>query len=259
MCLILFAHDCHPRYQLVVAANRDEFYKRPAYPAAFWKEHPQILAGKDAKEGGTWMGVTAEGRFAALTNYRAPASFKAGAPSRGNLVIDFLKSQHEPASFIKMMDKGGEAYNGFNLLLGNYASLYYYSNREKLLRKVEKGIHGLSNSLLDVSWPKVTKGRERLAAILKKDSFIVEEVFGMMMDREQANDSDLPSTGVSLEMERWLSPAFITSQEYGTRVTTVITASRQNHIRFWERSFDPQQISKYNEVYYEFEIRGQRA
>jgi uncharacterized protein with NRDE domain len=258
MCLIIFANDYHPRYQLVVAANRDEFYKRPAYPAAFWEEHPWILAGKDAKEGGTWLGITIEGRFAVLTNYRDPASFKAGAPSRGNLVLDYLRSEHDPVSFVKKIPEGGEAYNGFNLLLGSVDSLYYYSNREKKLRKVEKGFHGLSNSLLDVPWPKVTKGRERLAAILNKDSFEVEELFYMMMDREEADDKNLPSTGVSLEMERWLSPAFITSREYGTRVTTVITADRQNRIRFWERSFDPQQISKYNEVYYEFEIRDQK-
>lgn len=168
MCLILFAYDYHPRYKLVVTANRDEFYQRPALPAAFWEDNPEILAGRDLQEGGTWMGVTTKGRFAALTNYREPSSFKKVAPSRGRLVQNYLSTNLTPAAYLETLNDGGTAYNGFNLLLGDHNSLYYYSNREKLVREVEPGIHALSNSLLDVPWPKTTKGVNELSKIFSR-------------------------------------------------------------------------------------------
>lgn len=257
MCLILFAYDCHPRYRLVVAANRDEFYKRSAEPAKFWTDQPDILAGKDKKEGGTWMGVNIQGHFAGITNYRDPASFKPGAPSRGHLVLDYLlKMEQDPLSFVSELPEGGQVYNGFNLLLGDVKSLYYYSNREKMIRQVDKGVHGLSNSLLDVPWPKVVKGRRALGDILMHDSIEIEAIFETLIDREIPEDQDLPATGVSLEMERWLAPAYVISADYGTRVSTIITADRRNHICFWERSYALQQIDDFNEVFYEFDAKA---
>lgn len=254
MCVILFAYDCHPRCHLVVAANRDEFYRRPTLPADFWPGHTDILAGKDLKEGGTWMGVTISGRFATLTNYRDPANVNPQARSRGHLVQSYLEGNVAPQAYIENMENGGTAYNGFNLLLGNRESLYYYSNREKAIRRVDKGVHGLSNSLLDVPWPKVEKSKKTLAHILQSDDINVEHLFSMMADRSQPPDQELPRTGVSLEMERVLSPVFVASPEYGTRTTTVLIIGRDGKVQFWERSFVPDEAGKWNEVYYEFEL-----
>lgn len=251
MCLILFAYDCHPQYQLVVAANRDEFYKRPTLPANFWPDNPDILAGKDLREGGTWTGITTAGRFAALTNYRDPSSYKREAPSRGHLVQKYLAGNMEPEAYIDNLPDGGAAYNGFNLLLGTPASLYYYSNRERITRRVEKGIHGLSNSLLDVPWPKVVKGTRALENIMQNDNISAESLFAMLADREQPDDRDLPETGVGLEMERILAPAFVISPNYGTGLSTVILVDRENNIQFWERSYINRNPDTWNEVYFE--------
>ncbi len=256
MCLIIFAYDCHAQYKLVVAANRDEFYKRPDLPAAFWPDNSKILAGKDLQQGGTWMGITTAGRFAALTNYRNPSSYNPQLPSRGYLVQNYLTGSLDPQSYIESLGDVGAKYNGFNLLVGNYDSLYYYSNQEKLIRKVEKGIHGLSNSLLDVPWPKVTKGMETLADCLHYKDVEVENLFELMADREQPADQDLPQTGVSLEMERMLAPAYVMSQDYGTKSTTVLLVDRNNRVQFWERRFTPTQSEPHNEVYFEYLLEG---
>jgi uncharacterized protein with NRDE domain len=253
--MILFAYDYHPRYQLVVAANRDEFYKRPTLPAAFWPDHENILAGKDLKEGGTWMGITTGGRFATLTNYRDPASFNPSAQSRGQLVYNFLTGETEPLAYIESIISQADLYNGFNLLLGDMESLYCYSNRDLSLRHVKKGVHGLSNSLLDDPWPKVVKGKNTLAAIVAEKEIDPERLFAMMADREPVPDDELPQTGVSLEMERVLAPAFVVSPGYGTRTTTVLLIGRNGKIQFRERSFAPEETDKWNEISYEFEIK----
>lgn len=250
MCLILFAYDCHPRYQLVVAANRDEFYRRPALPAGFWADKPHILAGKDLREGGTWMGITTSGRFAALTNYRDPSCYNQQAPSRGHLVHNYLNSSYSPEEYLHKLNDEGTAYNGYNLLLGTYDSMYYYSNREGVIRKLKKGVYGLSNSLLNVPWPKVRQGISRLTEVVQNKDIDAEHLFSIMADQEQPDDKDLPDTGVGLTMERMLAPAFVTSENYGTRVTTVILADRNHNVRFWERSFTD--IDRSNEVYHEF-------
>ncbi len=253
MCLILLAMDYHPRYKLVVAANRDEFYQRPAAPACFWQDEPEILAGKDIKEGGAWMGVTRQGRFAALTNYRDPQNIKPQAPSRGHLVLDYLQNNISPFSYLDNLPEGGQEYNGFNLLAGTIDELYYYSNRKKKVCKIDRGLHAVSNSLLDVPWPKVTKGVHGLGSILNQEDIDVEDLFALMKNRDIPVDQDLPDTGVGLEMERWLAPVFIVSADYGTRSTSLLLADRNNKIRFWERSYDPQNAAISNEVYYEFQ------
>lgn len=256
MCTILFAYDCHPRYKLVVAANRDEFYQRPTAPAAFWTENPDIVAGRDLKEGGTWMGITTSGRFAALTNYRDPASFRPEARSRGHLVKDYLNSNMVPETYIDNLVDGGSSYNGFNLLMGTNESLYYYSNREKIIRKLPAGVHGLSNALLNTPWPKVSKGIKQLSNLLQQDDIRAEQLFSIMTDREQPHDQDLPHTGVSLEMERMLAPMFVMSPKYGTCLTTVILMERNYNVQFWERSFKDGQPDNWEEVYYQFAMNG---
>jgi uncharacterized protein with NRDE domain len=255
MCLILFANDCHPKYKLVVASNRDEFYNRPTMPAQFWSDNPNILAGKDLHQGGTWFGITTMGRFGALTNYRDPSNYNPHAPSRGYLVQNYLNSNISPQSYIENLDKEKAEYNGFNFLAGNYEIIYYYSNQEKLIRKVEKGIHGLSNSLLDVPWPKVTKGTKALADCLQYEDINVEDLFSIMADKEMPDDQYLPQTGVGLEMERMLAPTYVVSDNYGTKSTSVILVDRNNNVQLWERSYTALQMGTWTEVSYEFKIK----
>lgn len=253
MCLIIFGWDCHPRYKLVVAANRDEFYQRPTAPAAVWEDFPDIVAGRDLQAGGTWMGVNRQGTWAALTNYRDPLNHKHQAPSRGLLVQNYLTGELSPEHYLENVQKSGQEYNSFNLLLGNYSQLFYYSNREDAIRIIEPGIHGLSNSLLDVPWPKVVRGQEALKRINASADIEAEALFEMMRDQTQPDDELLPDTGVGMEMERMLGPMFVSSSEYnyGTRVTTVLLLDRHHGMRFWERTFTPLEADKWEQVYYE--------
>ena len=255
MCLILFAYESHPKYKLVVAANRDEFYSRPTSPADFWQDNPEILAGRDLREGGTWMGITTNGRFAALTNYRDPSRNKKTAPSRGHLVQRFLDSTMTPSAYIDQIPDAGKEYNGFNLLIGEHDSLYYYSNREQILRPVSPGIHGLSNALLNDPWPKVIKGKQALEMALQHDEVKSEQLFAILVDQEPVEDQDLPDTGVGLEMERGLAPAFVTMSGYGTKTSTVILIDHSDQVRFWERSFTEERPDVWTEVYYELSLR----
>ena len=238
MCLIAFAYRCHPRYRLIVAANRDEFYRRPTAPAAFWPECPQVLAGRDLEQGGTWFGVTRGGRFAALTNYRDPAAQKADARSRGELVREYLCGGREPTAYLEQVRAAGGEYNGFNLLAGDGDGLWYCSNRGAALEEVSPGIHGLSNHLLDTPWPKVAKAKAGMAACLAgPDDALPAALFVLLADAVPAPDVSLPDTGVGLAWERTLSPVFIASPDYGTRSSTVLLAGYDGRIRFFERTW----------------------
>lgn len=238
MCLILFAYRMHPYYRLILAANRDEFYDRPSMPAAFWEDEPQILAGRDLKEGGTWLGITREGRFAAITNYRDPAAIRIGAPSRGRLVKDFLSGRESAVSYINKISGNSENYNGFNLLCGDNENLFVYSNRGEA-QSIEAGVYGLSNRFLDSPWPKVVRGKKALAgAIKKKGSFLEGSLFRILTDRKVAPDDQLPSTGIGLDWERLLSSIFIQSPTYGTRSCAILLMGKNRRVKFVERVFD---------------------
>ncbi|HHW36515.1 MAG TPA: NRDE family protein [Bacillales bacterium] len=223
MCLILFAYNVHPTYKLIVAANRDEFYGRKTAPAHFWEDHPEILAGRDLEKMGTWMGVTKNGRFAAVTNYRDPKEVTNGKLSRGELIVNYLKSSKMPESYMKVMEENSELYPGYNLLVGSPDELYYFSNITKKSMKIEPGIHGVSNHLLNTEWPKVVQGTENLSNILtQKDDTMTESLFKILQNNHVAPDESLPNTGVTLELERLLSSTFIKSEGYGTRSSTVL-------------------------------------
>jgi uncharacterized protein with NRDE domain len=237
MCLILVAVDAHPDYPIVIAANRDEFYDRPSAPASFWPEAPQLLAGRDLRAGGTWLGLTRTGRMAALTNYRDPESNRVEAPSRGNLVSDFLPSRKNPVSYLEQISANAHRYNGFNLLVGQSANFYYYSNRAKGIRTLGPGIHGLSNHLLDIPWPKVETSKQALRALMTGESLCPEDLFHLLLDHNAAPDELLPNTGIGLEKERMLSAIFISSPGYGTRSSTVILLERIGRVTFIEKSF----------------------
>ncbi|MBT0653304.1 NRDE family protein [Geomobilimonas luticola] len=239
MCLILFAHDCHPFYRLVLAANRDEFYDRPTAPAAFWDDDPSILAGRDLKVGGTWFGITTTGRLAAITNYRDLASHRPNAPSRGLLVSDFLQSSLPAETFLAELAASNPGYNSFNLVCGTPESLWHYSDRGGPPAPVSHDTHGLSNRLLDTPWPKVSRGKAALADIVQRhDRIEPAELFAILADRTVAADQLLPDTGVGLERERLLSPLHIASADYGTRSATVLLVGRDGLVEFIEQTFN---------------------
>jgi uncharacterized protein with NRDE domain len=237
MCLILFAYKVHPKYKLMVAANRDEFYQRPTAPVHFWEDDPEILAGRDLEKLGTWMGVTKSGRFAALTNYRDPKEVTQGKRSRGELVANALQYKGDIKEYMQSLVRNNDTYPGYNLLAGDRDELYYYSNVVQELITVTPGIYGVSNHLLNTTWPKVQTGKEGLAAILNNNQEeLVEPLLTLLQKADQAPDEKLPQTGVSLDLERMLSSMFIKSDNYGTRSSTVLLMDEQE-IHYVERVF----------------------
>ncbi|WP_371931918.1 NRDE family protein [Mesobacillus subterraneus] len=175
------------------------------------------------------------GRFAALTNYRDPTEQAVGKRTRGELVADYLKGEDNPKAYLEELANRRHEYMGYNLLAGNLEELYYYSNRGGPLNKIEPGIHGVSNHLLNTDWPKVERGKAGLARIISDgQSDLVSQLFTHLENADRAPDQMLPSTGVSLEWERLLSPMFIKSDGYGTRSSTVILMD-EKEIYFNER------------------------
>jgi len=238
MCFIVFAYQIHPSYRFIAAANRDEYYERPSSPVAFWEDAPQVLAGRDLKEGGTWMGITRGGKFAAITNFRDPSTLITNAPSRGQLVSNFLTGSESAASYIDNISRQAQKYNGFNLICGDHKDLSVYSNRGKI-EKLEAGIYGLSNHLLNSPWPKVIKGKRALSATMnKKGSDLETALFKILSDHKMAPDHRLPSTGVDLEWERLLSSIFIKSPTYGTRSSSVLLIGKNKRVKLVEKVFD---------------------
>ncbi len=241
MCLLLLAVNAAPGYKLVLAANRDEYYDRPTAPAEFWKETPELLAGRDLRAGGTWLGITRTGRLAAITNYRDPASVKERAPSRGALVTQFLTGHDSPGVFIDTLLKQGDPYNGYNLILGGTGELLWHSNRGRGARALTPGYYGLSNHLLDTPWPKVVWSKKTFADLLSQsDKPPVEALFHMLGNQRVAPDASLPDTGVGPEWERVLSPVFISSPTYGTRSSTIVFVDAEDRVTFLERTFSPE-------------------
>jgi uncharacterized protein with NRDE domain len=237
LCLIVIAWKARDDLPLIVAANRDEWRERPAQPAHWWNDAPAILAGRDLRAGGTWMGVTRSGRFAAITNFRDPAERRSTAPSRGALVTEFLQSGEPPERFLAAIAARAGAYNGFNLIVGDGASLWYFGSREGAMRPIEPGVHGLSNHLLDEPWPKVRRGRAVMAAALD-DADPAPRLFEMLSDAHPAPDAELPDTGVGITWERRLATALITGEEYGTRCSTVVAVAASGAIDLDEHTRD---------------------
>jgi uncharacterized protein with NRDE domain len=237
MCLIVLAWQARADLPLAVAANRDEWRDRPAEPAHWWPDHPEILAGRDLQAGGTWMGITRKGRFAAVTNFRDPAERRTTAKSRGGLVTEFLLGSDSPARFLSNLAARSLDYNGFNLILGDGATLFYFGSREGVPRAIEPGVHGLSNHMLDEPWPKVVRGKQAMnAALAAKDPS--PALFDMLADGSGASDDALPNTGVGIEWERRLSSALITGADYGTRASTVLTVAATGEAKLEERTRD---------------------
>jgi len=243
MCLIILAWQVHPNYPLVVAANRDEFFARPTAPAGFWAGPTNILAGRDLEAGGTWLGVTRQQRFSALTNYREAGSKPVGKSSRGGLVADFLAAESDPQDYLAALAERRGNYQGYSLFVGDGQRLAYCTNRglSPEPRWLSPGIYGLSNHLLDTPWPKLAAAKASFAAALAQLP-APAPFFDLLADREIVADTLLPASGVTLEWERVLSAVFVASPNYGTRASTLLTVQRGGLVTLIERSFGPAAI-----------------
>jgi uncharacterized protein with NRDE domain len=238
MCLAVLALDAHPRYAVVLAANRDEYHARVAVPAAWWPGDHPILAGRDRVAGGTWLGVDRRGRYAFVTNVREPGRHQPAAPTRGMLVPRVLRAPTPIEDAVRDAVRDGAAMNGFNLLAGEGTRAAWGSNRAEATRPLARGVHGVSNALLDTPWPKVVRSKARLARWCAAASDDADELFDMLRDDAPAPDAELPHTGVAPEWERTLSAPFIRAPEYGTRCSTLLLIDRDRKVRLVERTFD---------------------
>lgn len=261
MCLILFAWNSHPDYALVVAANRDEFYERDTDGISYWPEHPHLLAGRDRADvlgsPGTWLGFSKSGKFAAVTNVRAPSEKNPDARTRGELSLMYLTSNHKPRAFVDENAKRFNLYNGFNFLIADLsdpgkAEMHWISNRMAMGQNIRPrkvfphqplapGVYGLSNAMLDTPWPKVNHRVAAFAQTLAMDQGQLkgaDHYLKVLADTRYASDHELPNTGVSKEWEKALSPAFIKTPSYGTRSSTLLRVRKDGQFEMVERRFD---------------------
>lgn len=239
MCLLAFAWKKHPRYKLILASNRDEFYKRRSASAAFWEDAPAVLAGKDLEAGGTWMGLNKElKQWTALTNFRDPQNIRPDAPSRGQLTSQYLLHNYSPHQYLEGVFPVIDQYNGFNLLVGNTETMMYVSNYENRLRVLAPGLYGLSNHLLDTPWYKVTALKQKLAQALTSENIDVASLFDILHDPMPASDAEVQQTGLKFELEKMLSAPFIISPDYGTCCSSVLLIDNDNQAIFAERWYN---------------------
>lgn len=240
MCLIALALDAHPRYSLVLAANRDEFHARPTAPASYWDDSPQIFGGRDLQQHGSWLALGRDGRWVAITNVRRMEQPDPAAPSRGGLVSGYLRSSLGARAYGESLATGATRYAGFNLLLGDRDGAWYLSNKPQFaMQPLTPGLHAVSNASLDTPWPKLVRLKSQTAQWCADGDTDPAPLFAALSDSHVAADAELPDTGVGLEYERFLSSAFINSAEYGTRCSTVLTIDAGGHAVFRERRFGP--------------------
>ncbi len=235
MCIIVLAYNYHPDYKLIFAANRDEFYERPSLPAYFRKDEP-ILAGKDLKDGGTWCGINKNGRIAAITNYRNLKSIKKDAVSRGKIVTDFLLGYSSPELYSKGLKDSAKQFNGYSFIYGNQEDLFFFSNQSKDIIKLEPGIHGLSNHLLNTPWFNVKRAKELLKNAVDKGNNFINDSFELLSDKTLSPDDELPETGLKKVIEKSISSIFVETKDYGTRASTVILIDKNDNVTFVEKS-----------------------
>jgi uncharacterized protein with NRDE domain len=237
MCIVVLAWQSVPNRPLVLLANRDEFYNRDAAPLAVWSQSP-IIAGQDLQSGGTWLGITATGRWAVITNYREKPQVPAEPITRGALVTDYLNGDSEPLAFLQAVDQS--LYAGFNLIVGTLNDAAVLGNRGMPPQTLTAGNHVLSNALLDIEWPKTNRllqGFQSLDLTLNDDALITSG-FALLNDETQAPTEDLPQTGIGMEMEKVLSSIRIDSPIYGTRVSSVLVLGDDSYA-FAEKTLRP--------------------
>lgn len=246
MCLVALAFQTVPDLTTVIAANRDEFHARRTEPLHAWPDFPEVLAGRDGRAGGTWMGLTATGRYAFVTNYRDPTQHRPAARTRGELVADFLTGSRSPEAYMRHISRRGGQYSGFNLIVGTPQYAWYYSNMGAAPHALGPGVYLLSNHLLDSPWPKTQRIRDAFQTELSRHSPSADDtaqaavLTQMMFDTALAPDGDLPDTGLPLARERMLSSAFIISPDYGTRSTAVAVLNPEGGAWVAETRYDTQ-------------------
>lgn len=241
MCLLVLAWAAHPRYRLIVAANRDEYHERPAAPLAKWPEAPHILAGRDLRAAGTWLGLDPARRFGVVTNFRELQQPQPAAPSRGGLIPQYLAGADGAGQFLAGLEPAADEYSGFNLLLSDAGSLWYGSNRARpFARALPPGVYGLSNELLDTPWPKLVRVKGRFQQWLAQPAATAAGLFALLADRTPAAAADgpLPTGGLPHEWERILSAPFVAHPTYGTRCSTVLLLEPDGALYLAERRFD---------------------
>lgn len=237
MCLILFSWDNHPKYKLILAANRDEFYDRPTDTIHSWSENENIIAGKDLTGGGTWMGIHNHNKFTALTNHRNPARVIKNPPSRGDLTLDFLSSDVKEFDYYQDKKDFLEQYNGFNLLVGSFQEMGYFNNVDGQYTALSSGIYGLSNAVLDTPWPKLAKAKTAFTRVTKNENPSIEEMYQILQDKTLAADEDLPQTGIPYEWEKAISAIYIEKENYGTCCSTILTVTHEGEGEIHELSY----------------------
>ncbi len=238
MCLIVVAHQTHPHYPRLLAANRDEFRQRPTQRMHQWPK-TNMFAGKDLQAGGTWFAIGRDGRWAAITNYRDGKAAPHVGPSRGRICTDFIEQSNNAKAFAEQLSE--QLFAGFNLLLWDGLNLVYYSNRcNRPPQALAPGVYGLSNALLDSNWPKVNQVKARMKDLLLKPQVQHQHLQEIMANDQLADDHLLPDTGIAINWERQLSSCFIDApdMDYGTRTCISIWQNQQGQLHICERDFD---------------------
>ena len=239
MCLLVLAWRSHSRYRLVVAANRDEFHVRAATPLGIWPDQPHVLGGRDQQAGGTWFAVDRQRRFGVITNFRELARAEPGAPSRGDLIPQFLGSTESPQNFLNAKCVAAGAYVGFSLLLADSEQLCYASNRDDhFQRELPTGIYGLSNHFLDTPWPKLLRVRAGLTRHMAAEVIDVEGLLAVLADDQPAQQGNVPDVEMPADWARALSAPFVRHGSYGTRCSTVLLLEHSGAMQVVERRFD---------------------
>ena len=237
MCLIVFSFKHHTKYPVILAGNRDEFYGREAQQAHFWDTEPSLLAGKDLRAGGTWLGVSQNGEFGAITNHRDLNNPVNGERSRGYIIPVFLTNNGLPEEKIKRIESNFSKYSGYNLLAGNTDQLFYLTNVKRQTKTVSPGVHGISNAFLDTPWPKVEAAKSAFEDAIKPALIDREAIFKLLQDSDPFPQETLPDTGLSPEMEKAVSPIFIKTDDYGTRCSTLLTIDYNGRVQFTEKTY----------------------
>ena len=239
MCLILIALGQHPDFPLIVAANRDEYHERPTRALHFWEEYPAILAGKDLREGGTWLGVDREGRLAAVTNLRSANHSAPSERSRGQLVKEFLAGKHGVEDYARMVAAERGRYGAFHLVLFARGSLFVCGSYLSEPVRLEAGIHGISNGPLDDPWPRALRGIAGMKQIVTSAAVSHTQAYLEFLDSRNP-DAASPVVPPALDSQSTVPdlPIFVTGERYGTRCSSVILQTASNHVSFSERIFD---------------------
>ena len=242
MCLVALAWKSHPRWRLLMAGNRDEFHARATAALARWPA-PQggVIAGRDLRSGGTWMGINDAGHAAVLTNVRDPAA-ASGGPSRGALATDFLAGTASAAARTSALAAHAGDFAPFNLLLADADFCHYMGNHPPSRQVLTPGVHGMSNGALDAPWPKTRRLMAALDRWLGQDDPPLDGLWAALADEWRPADTDLPATGIPLELERHISAAFIRGEDYGTRASTIVAIDHAGHGFIHERRFGPQGV-----------------